>query len=189
MNKKPHLTELLSLLDKPALKKWANQQGLKGIDITKESSKWMNAGTSIHSQIENYIRKGEPFISDIDQSYFKCFIEDKEILGLENNIETEWFKGRYDIKVKWKDKIYLMDFKNHSKRIYFENKLQLIGYGMAEQCDCFAVVSVPSFTVMNFKVENRSPYEEILKCLSKIYTLKQEIENPDIDIEVGCLRD
>ena len=184
---KPSVTDLLKLLDKPALLSWANKKGLEGVDISKERSKWLNAGTSIHSQIENYIRKGEPFISEIDQSYFKCFIEDKEILGLENKIETEWFVGRYDIKVKWKNKIYLMDFKNNSKRIYFENKLQLIGYGMAEQCDCFAVVSVPSFTVMNFKVDNREPYEEILKCLSKIYTLKSIIDNPDI--EVGCLRD
>lgn len=172
---KPSVTQLLKLLDKPALLNWANQQGLKGIDITKERSKWLNAGTSIHSQIENFIRKGEPFISEVDQSYFKCFIQDKEILGLENNIETEWFTGRYDIKVKWKDKIYIMDFKNKSKRLYLENKLQLIGYGMAEECDSFAVVSVPSFTVMNFNIKDRKPYEEILKCLSKIYTLKTEL--------------
>lgn len=172
---KPTVTELIKLLDKPALLKWANQQGLKGINIEKERPKWLTAGVSIHSQIENFIRKGEPFISEVDQSYFKTFIFDKEILGLECKIETEWFTGRYDLKVKWKDKIYIMDFKNHSKGIYFENKLQLIGYGMAEQCDCFAVVSVPQFTVMNFRVENRQPYEEILKCLSKIYTLKSEL--------------
>lgn len=186
---KPTVTQLLSLLDKPALLNWANQQGLKGIDISKERKNWLNAGTSIHSQIENFIRKGEPFISEIDQSYFKVFISDKEILGLECKIETEWFTGRYDLKVKWKDKVYIMDFKNKSKRIYFENKLQLIGYGMAEQCDSFAIVSVPSFTIMHFKVNDRKPYEEILKSLSKIYQLKQEIDNPDIDIEVGCLRD
>lgn len=172
---KPSVTELLKLLDKPKLLKWANQQGLKGIDIEKERPKWLNAGSSIHSQIENYIRKGDPFISEIDQSYFKCFLADKEILGLECKIETEWFTGRYDIKVKWNDKVYIMDFKNKSKGIYFENKLQLIAYAMAEPCDCFAIVSVPRFDVMNFKVENREPYQEILKCLSKIYTLKSEL--------------
>jgi hypothetical protein len=173
---KPSVTDLLKLLDKPALLNWANKKGLEGVDITKERSKWLNAGTSIHSQIENYIRKGEPFISEIDQSYFNSFIFDKEILGLECKIETEWFTGRYDIKVKWKDKIYIMDFKNKSKNIYFENKLQLIAYAMAEPCDCFAIVSVPSFTVMNFNVKNRIPYEEILKNLSNIYNLKLEID-------------
>lgn len=174
--KKPSISDLLKLLDKPALLSWANKQGLLGIDIAKERNKWLNAGTSIHSQIENYIRKGEPFISETDQSYFKAFICDKEILGMEHDVETEWFTGRYDLKTKWRDKVYIMDYKNKSKRIYFENKLQLIGYGMAEQCDSFAVVSVPSFTVMNFKVENRAPYEEIIKCLSKIYTLKSELD-------------
>ena len=173
---KPSLTDLLKLLDKPALLNWANQQGLKGIDISKERSKWLNAGTSIHSQIENYIRKGEPFISDIDQSYFNCFIADKEILGLECKVETKWFTGRYDIKVKWHDKTYIMDFKNNSKGIYFENKLQLVGYGMGELCDCFAIVSVPSFTVMNFKIENREPYEKILKSLSEIHYQKWLID-------------
>ena len=173
---KPSVTDLIKLLDKPALLNWANKQGLLGIDISKERTKWLNKGTSIHSQIENFIRKGEPFISEVDQSYFKCFIFDKEILGLENNIETEWFTGRYDIKVKWRDKIYLMDFKNNAKRIYFENKLQLVAYSMAEKCDSMAIVSVPSFSVMNFSVQDRKPYEEILKCLSKIHTLKLEID-------------
>jgi hypothetical protein len=173
---KPSVTDLLKLLDKPALLSWANKKGLEGIDISKERSKWLNAGTSIHSQIENYIKNGDPFISEIDQSYFDCFIFDKEILGLECKIETEWFTGRYDIKVKWMDKVYIMDFKNKSKKIYFENKLQLIAYAMAEPCDCFAIVSVPSFTVMNFNVKDRKPYEEILKNLSNIYKLKLEID-------------
>jgi len=172
---KPSVTELLRLLDKPALLNWANKQGLRGIDINEERSKWLNAGSSIHNQIESFIKNGECFINKEAQLNCIKFLSDKEILGLENNIETEWFTGRYDIKVKWNDKIYLMDFKNKSKRIYFENKLQLIGYGMAEECDSFAIVSVPSFKVMNFKVENRVPYEEILKCLSKIYTLKSEL--------------
>jgi len=173
---KPSISELLRLLDKPALLKWANQQGLKGVDISKERSKWLNAGTSIHSQIEKFIRDGECFINKDAQLNCINFLSDKEILGLECSIETEWFTGRYDIKVKWKDKIYLMDFKNKGKRIYLENKLQLIGYGMAEECDSFAIVSVPSFNIMNFNVTDRKPYEEILKSLSNIYKLKTQID-------------
>lgn len=177
---KPSVTDLLKLLDKPALLNWANKKGLEGIDISKERSKWLNAGVSIHSQIESYIRNGEPFISEANQAAFNTFIFDKEILGLECRIETEWFTGRYDIKVKWNDKTYIMDFKNKSKKIYFENKLQLIAYSMAEPCDSFAIVSVPAFTVMNFNVQNREPYEEIMKCLSKIYNLKSEIDGTNL---------
>jgi hypothetical protein len=170
--KKPSVTQLLSLLDKPALLNWANQQGLKGIDIKKERSKWLSSGSSIHKQIEMFIRNGDPFIRNEDQINFKKFIADKEIQGLECKIETDYFVGQYDIKVKWNDKIYIMDFKNNSKGIYFENQLQLIGYGMAEKCDCFAVISVPEFIIMNFKVEDRKPYEDILKSLSNIYYQK-----------------
>jgi hypothetical protein len=82
-----------------------------------------------------------------------------------------------------------MDFKNNSKGIYFENKLQLIGYGMAERCDSFAVVSVPEFTIMNFKVDDRRPYEEILKSLSNIYYQKWLINSIQIDGEIGHFRD
>jgi len=173
---KPTVTQLLKLLDKPALLNWANKQGLKGIDINQERKKYLNDGTSIHSQIENFIRHGEQFDSEYAQFQFTKFIENKEILGIENKIETEWFKGRYDIKLKYNDKIYLVDFKSNAKRIYLENKLQLVAYGMAEECDSFAVVSVPDFTIMNFNVKDRKPYEEILKSLSIIYNCKNEIE-------------
>jgi hypothetical protein len=172
---KPSVTELLKLLDKPALLKWANQQGLKGIDIEKERPKWLNAGLSIHSQIENFIKNGEQFIKQEDQNNCVQFLSDKQVLGLECKIETEWFTGRYDFKTLWNEKVYIIDFKRDHKNLYFENKLQLIAYSMAEKCDCFAIVSVPDFKVINFKVDNREPYEEIIKCLSKIYALKSEL--------------
>lgn len=174
--KKPSVSQLLSLLDKPALLYWANKQGLQGIDITKERKNWLRAGTSIHSQIEKFIKDKIPFLNELDQESFLKFIEDKEIIDFEKNIETEWFQGRYDLKVKWNDKIYLMDFKNNAKDVYFENKLQLIAYSMAEECDCFAIVNVPSFEIMEVNINDRTPYFEILKSLSNIYNCKKQIE-------------
>lgn len=171
--KKPSVSELIALLDKPALLGWANRQGLAGVDISKMRPNWLGAGISIHEQIEKFIRNGEPFINSTDRELFKGFISDKEVLGLECKVEAELFTGRYDIKLKWKDKVYIMDFKKDKKKIYLEQKLQLVAYGMAEQCDAFAIVSVPTFTVMNIKIEDRKPYEEIIKSLSNIYTQKQ----------------
>lgn len=173
--KKPSVTELIALLDKPALLKWANQKGLEGIDISKERSKWLGAGLSIHSQIEGYVKSGTPFISKDDELRFCDFLKDKDIISYETDIETEWFVGRYDMKIKWKDKTYIIDFKNNAKRVYFEHKLQLVAYSMADPCDAYAIVSVPSFTVMNIKIENIEPYHEIMKSLSSIYTHKQTI--------------
>ncbi|CAB4165147.1 hypothetical protein UFOVP916_61 [uncultured Caudovirales phage] len=178
--KKPSVTELLQLLNKPALIGWANKQGLLGIDINKAKKVWLNDGSSIHNQIEKFIKDGEPFINSEHQKKFIEFISDKEILGLEQNIETDWFIGRYDMKIKWNGKIYLIDFKINHKNIYLENRLQLVGYSMAEHCDSFAIVSVPDFTVMNFKIENRTPYEDMLKSLSIIYKSKNQIENGTI---------
>lgn len=177
--KKPSVSQLLALLDKPALLNWANQQGLKGIDISKERRKWLNDGISIHSQIENFIKSKKPFLNKQDQINFEKFIEDKEILDFETKIETEWFQGRYDFKVKWNNKVYMMDFKNYPKGIYIENKLQLIAYSMAEKCDGFAIVGAPQFNVIEFDPIDREPYQEMLKSLSEIYYLKKEIEELD----------
>jgi len=178
--KKPSISELLQLLDKPALLSWANKKGLEGIDISKEKKTWLNKGTSMHSQIEQFIKNGTPFVSEQVQADFKKFISDKQILGYEHDIETEYFVGRYDMKLKWHDEIVMVDFKSSSKgvmkKIYLEHKLQLIAYGMAEQCDKFAIVTLPDFSVIKFKIENREPYEGIIKALSHIHYQKQRIE-------------
>lgn len=175
MMKKPSITELLKLLDKPALLSWANKQGLAGIDISVKKQEWLNAGISIHSQIQEFVNHGTQFAHIGDQDRFKSFISGKQILGIEVGIETEWFIGRYDMKLKWGNKIYIVDFKRNHKSIYFENKLQLVAYGMAEQCDCYAIISVPEFSIMNFKLDNSEPYIEIIKSLSNIYKQKQII--------------
>jgi len=174
---KTSVTELLKLLDKPALLNWANKQGLQGIDISKDRSKWLKDGTSIHSQIENFLLKGTPFINKETQFKFVKFMANKEVLGIENKIETEWFTGRYDIKLLIENKEYIVDWKLNHKTLYLENKLQLIGYAMSEKCDGLAIVSVPDLTLMKFSVSNREPYEEILKALAMIYNYKKEIEN------------
>lgn len=173
---KPTVSELIKLLDKPALLNWANKQGLAGVDISKKRQEWLDAGTSIHSQIEDYLRNGTPFVSTEDQDRFEAFMSGKKLISLESSIETEWFKGRYDIKIDWGGKIYLMDFKKNARAIYFENKLQLVAYSMAEPCDKFAIVSVPSFKVMNFEIRDKKPYEEILKSLSIIHQQKMLID-------------
>ncbi len=174
---KPSITELLNLLNKPALINWANKQGLQGVDIGKQSKIWLKEGNSIHSQINKFISNGVPFENKIDEENFVMFSQNKEFLSSEKSIETEWFVGRYDLKMKWNDKVYLVDFKRNHQAIYLENRLQLVAYSMAEQCDSFAIVSVPEFKVLNFKIENRKPYEDMLKSLSLIYSLKNQIEN------------
>jgi hypothetical protein len=177
--KKPSVTELLQILDKPALLWWANKQGLLGIDISKKKSEWLNAGSSIHNQIELFILHGTPFNEEEDQKKCVKFLEKYEVLEIEKKIETEYFKGRLDAKIKCKKtgKIYLVDFKRNCKKVYFEHKLQLAAYSMAENCDGLLIIGVPQFKEFDLGIEDFQPYQEIIKSLSNIYTNKKLIEN------------
>jgi len=181
--KKPSISNLLKILDKPALLKWANKKGLEGVDISEYTKKAMSDGTAIHNQIQSYLEDGLAFNDMYMQHCFETFISDKEILGCEKEIETDYFVGRYDLKIKLKsnNKTILVDFKSTTsganKKLYLENKLQLIAYGMAENCDGFAVVTLPDFSYIPFDITDRTPYEEIIKSLSNIYLLKKQIDN------------
>ncbi len=170
MIKKPSISELLQLLDKPALLYWANKQGLAGIDIKEQKKVDKAIGTDIHSKIERFVKHGEQFE---EQEAFIKFISGKEILGMEQDIETDFFTGRYDLKMKSDGLIYMVDYKKNHKAIYLENRLQLIAYSMAEPCDKFAIVSAPDFTVMPVDMPDREPYQEIIKALSHIYYNKR----------------
>jgi hypothetical protein len=183
--KKPSVSELLDLLNKPALINWANKQGLLGVDISKERGKWLNAGSSIHKQIELYHTQKIPFDKKEDQLLYNNFIQEKEILEIEKNIETDYFIGRFDCKLKSQNKIYIIDYKKDAKNVYLENKLQLVAYGMAEECDCMAIVSVPKFELLEVKMSDRKPYEEILKSLSVIYYSKKEIDEVTFEDRTG----
>lgn len=168
--KKPAVTQLIDMLDKPALLRWANRQGLAGIDIAEERKRTKSLGSSMHEQIES-----RQFIDPEHARNFDRFTRDKEIVGLEGKIETEWFVGRYDAKIRWRGLTYLVDYKR-SMSVYFETKLQLVAYAMAEPCDRLAVVSTPEFALMESGITDRSKYEQILIALSKIYTLRKQIE-------------
>lgn len=169
--KKPSVTQLIGMLDKPALLRWANRQGLQGIDIEKERARTKAAGGSLHEQIER-----REFADPLHAFNFDRFLRDKEILGREGRIETEWFVGRWDTKFSFRQATYVADYKS-SRGVYFETKLQLVAYGMVEPCDRFAVVCIPDFEVIEVSLgADRQKFEDILIGLSKIWTLRQEIE-------------
>lgn len=171
--KKPAITELLKLLDKPALLNWANKQGLQGIDISVKRDFLKKEGTSMHEQIERYIRHEVPFDKPHNQLFFNQLFKNKEILFSEKSIETDYFTGRIDLKYIQNGKLFISDFKSNKKQVYFEDKLQLVAYSMAEQCTDFSIISIPDFTEIEVVIGDRKPYEEIIKSLSSIYKNKQ----------------
>lgn len=173
--KKPSITELTGLLDKPALLKWANTIGLQGIDLDLYRATSKKNGISYHKKIEDYLLNG----IEIDDVIFKnnCidFFSDKNILEVEKKLENDFFTGRLDIKFEYHGLIYIGDFKTNQNRIYLENKLQLSGYRMIEGCDKVCIISLPDFNIVPIDNINYGSCEKILINLSNIYNLKNTI--------------
>ena len=91
---KPSVSKLIDLLNKPALIKWANKQGLKGIDvgIYKESAR--QRGSSRHKAIEDFA--AGVLCEDEDMNLrMTNFFSDKKIIDTEVSFETDYFTGRY----------------------------------------------------------------------------------------------
>lgn len=174
--KKPSVTQLIDLLAKPALIEWANRQGLQGIDINEKRKRSLAKGTSLHQQIDDYSNGRGKFERELDQWSFDTFIAGKTIIATERNIETEWFVGRYDAKIKVGSDEYIVDYKSGFKgKIYLEYKLQLVAYAMAEGAK-IAIVPIPQFHLIPVEIENMKPYEDTLITLSKLWYLKKEID-------------
>lgn len=172
---KPSVTNLIDMLDKPALLRWANKLGLDGIKIDDYKSKAKDNGSNTHDAIEQYLKFKILPDDELLCDRIKKFFNDKEVLEIEKTIETDHFVGRFDIKLKWKDIIFICDFKANS-RVYFETKLQLAAYKMADYCDHVAVIHTPDFLIRPVDI-NQDWYEEFLINLSKLYVLKHKIEN------------
>jgi hypothetical protein len=173
--KKPSVTQLLDLLAKPALIAWANRQGLQGIDIRQRRKADLDAGRSIHEQIET-----GTFDREEDSARFAEFTRSKTILASEQKIETEWFVGRYDVLLSDGAAKYIADYKSGFRgTVYLEHKLQLIAYTMAVPAE-MAVVGVPDFSFCPVRIKNRSPYERMLRRLSDVWYLMQEIEGKPV---------
>lgn len=169
---KPSVTTLIQMLDKPAIVKWANQLGLDGVGLDEYRVKKFSEGRKIHKQVETWLT-GAPIDDEQIEAKCKRFFADKNVVAVEKNIETEWFVGRLDLAFSHNGKLWLCDLKTNKTRVRFENILQLAAYKMAMPCDELALISVPKFRLMPVESDTK-PYEEILKHLSAIYTLKTQ---------------
>jgi len=111
MIRKPSVSKLVKILDKPALVGWANKIGLEGVNLKAYRTKAMADGTNIHAQIHAFISDKKPFDDLKTQNNFKKFMSNKKILGTEENVEISFFVGRYDIKLGINGKTWMCDFK------------------------------------------------------------------------------
>ena len=175
MNKTPTVTKLLALLDKPALLKWANKIGLEGTKLDDYQKRSKAKGNSYHNQVEQMIKHNKEIEDPFLRENYHLFFDGSEILECEKNVTGEHWRGRYDIKFKRNGVTYLCDFKSNAKRVYLENKLQLIAYSEIEKVDEIGIISLPDFKYYPVIVKDRKPYVGILKALSHIYKCKDVI--------------
>lgn len=173
--KKPSVTELLEILNKPALLKWANKLGLEGTSLEKFRAIKLTEGLSYHKQIEDYFERKTP-INDIAlRGNFERFMADKKVLEYEKKIETPYFQGRLDVMYQYKGEDYLCDFKSNKKRLYLENLLQLTAYRMGVGKVKLGIISIPNVIFMECPIVDFEPYEKILIHLSEIYKYRSMI--------------
>jgi len=175
--KKPSVTNLIKLLDKPALLSWANRIGLQGTKLSEYRKNRMKFGTSVHKEIEQFLKYGICPENEFFHDTLLEFFSEIDVLGIEEKIETEYFQGRYDILLKKGDYTYVCDFKSNHKRNYFENYLQLSAYRMATGADKVAIISVPDMIWFELDIEDFKPYENILISLSNIYITKKLLKH------------
>jgi len=171
---KPSVTKLIDMLDKPALLKWANKIGLEGIKLDDYRSKSKESGSNIHEYIESYLKFGILGDDENLNERITKFFSDKKVISVEESIETEYFVGRFDVKLEWKGFTFICDFKSNSK-VYFETKLQLAAYKMASECDHVAVIHLPDLLIQ--PVDLRYDHYEFVKTLSKLFELKYKLDN------------
>ena len=175
MNNAPSVTQLLSLLDKPALLNWANKIGLEGISLEDHNNRSKAVGRSFHEQVEQMIKLNKEIEDPTLRANYHKFFEGAEIVESEKSVSCEHWKGRYDVKFTRNGTTYLCDYKSNAKGVYFENKLQLIAYSEIESVDELGIISLPDFNYYPVRIKERKPYVGILLALSHIYKCKSQI--------------
>lgn len=175
MYKKPSVTELINLLNKPALIKWANKLGLNGISVDDYKKNKLTSGTNIHNQIERLLKYGESIEDSFLENALLNKLSEFEVVGVEQNIETEYYQGRCDLILKKENELWVCDFKRGFKKAYLDHYLQLAAYKESVNADRVAIIGVPNVDFVELTNDKHELYNEILINLSKIYTLKNKI--------------
>lgn len=167
---KPNVTELIDLLNKPALLKWANKIGLEGTSLDNYKRKSTADGDNIHKQIENDFKYAIPY----ENERFESFKSRYEYIESEPKIECEHYKGRADVILRRDGLLWLFDFKA-SNSIYFEQKLQLMAYKRVLKVDRVGIVNTEYFTenIVEASPEQEVAYSKILAALVVIWKAKQ----------------
>lgn len=190
------VTTALNILNKPALVKWANQLGLKGIDSSKYVDERKQIGTLTHEMIMAFLKKEKQDISDYSpnqvkkaKNSFYSFLEwwkDRHIepILVEEPLVSDihGFGGTPDLLAKINGNNHLIDFKTGSG-IFDEALIQVIAYKRllvenGYQVDKVRILRIPRSEDDEFEDRRVGKHEiawrVFLDCLD-IYKLKKQM--------------
>jgi len=136
----PGVTTITGVMDKPALKLWANRLGLQGIEVNKYVDELATIGTLAHYMIECHCRNIKPNLWDYtpnqislaENSVIKWIMwqDSVKFIPTHNELklvsERHLYGGTLDIIGKIGNRITLVDIKT-CKGIYGEHKTQVAG--------------------------------------------------------------
>jgi hypothetical protein len=197
----PSVTQVLSVLGKPALIHWAWQLGMAGKDYRKERDGAASAGTLAHAYIKAYL-KGETLTEDfllqfsrheIDQAE-NAFIKFLEMFK-ERNFEPKLIEtplvsealrvgGTMDTYGIYDGKYEIWDFKT-AKDIYPEYFYQLAGYKLlleehGHKVDRVRIVQLGRDEHLEYKMgvkdaQDLQPETEIFLSCLKIHQMSKQL--------------
>lgn len=191
----PGVTTILSVLNKPALVKWANNLGLQGIDSNKYRDKTANIGTIAHLMIlehlnnvkQDYSEFSSDDIDKAENSLISFFEWEKnnqlEPILVEKSLvsETYQYGGTIDCYGILNGKKTLLDFKT-SSAIYPEMMHQTAGgYLQLLRENNFEVEQIRILRIgrdetegfEDHKVTKWNIHWQIFECALKIYNLQK----------------
>lgn len=195
--KVPGVTTVLGILNKPALVKWANNLGLRGIDSTKYRDEMADIGTLAHQMIVDYFNKTETDTADYSENQIKlaenCLLsfwawekghKIEVIMAEVPLVSAEYgFGGTIDCYCTLDNQLTLLDFKT-GKAIYPEMLYQLAAYkhllrknsNRVEQCRILRIGRDADEGFEERLITNMSDYWEVFKHCLAIYNLQKEIK-------------
>lgn len=194
----PGVTTITGVLDKPAIKYWANKIGLQGIDIKSYVDSRANMGTCAHDMVEAALLGQEPYLDefskveiDAAENSVLSFYEavrgiEFEVLGIEMQlVSTEHrYGGTCDIYWKYNGNYRLTDLKT-GKDIYPEMWTQVAAYAQLLRengytVDEVSIMNIPRAEDEAFKhetitAEKLALHFELFLCCRKIYDLQKKV--------------
>lgn len=194
----PGVTTVTGVLDKPALKYWANKIGLEGIDMKSYVDTRANMGTCAHDMVEAFLLKQIPYLDEFSkvevdhaENSLLSFYEaikgvEYEVIGVEMQLVSpiHRYGGTCDIYWKYNGKYRLTDLKT-GKDIYPEMWTQVAAYAQllrenGHEVDDVSIMNIPRAEDEAFKHETIMPeklelhWELFTHCLA-IYELNKKI--------------